>query len=411
MRALLGAAILVAACCLPVSLVWSATDANLTVCSAEPEQGEIRYRLRELWRVGADDADVLLGWVQRVIRDSESRLLFFDRQTKDVKVFSAAGRFLTEIGILGEGPGETSVPRDLIQRNGGGFGIVDGFPAKVVWLDSGFDPAGVTRPKVDEDGSGMVGMHWARPAGDNVVFAFEQHGMVDGRFSRNMQRKVATLDIEGNILSIHYQDTIPRLQDDHIDERTFFSPYFTWAADRDGRVYCALERDRYLIQITGPDGVVETLFERPYSPLPRSAEELSRQEKQLRGIYRDESRYSFTVGKTHPCIEAMWTDARGLWVEHSRSKRELPDGVLATYDLFSPAGHYLQRVVLLGEADPERDRWFVHEGGILSLILNYEGAARAHRVSQRAAAETSETDDERELEPLQVVIFEMVLAD
>ncbi|MBD3236207.1 MAG: hypothetical protein GF330_05865 [Candidatus Eisenbacteria bacterium] len=62
------------------------------------------------------------------------------------------------------------------------------------------------------------------------------------------------------------------------------------------------------------------------------------------------------IADYEPCIYQLRVDSHGrLWVTHSRSVRDLSEGIMISYDVFDPDGRYAQRVQIACEGSAESD--------------------------------------------------------
>ena len=78
----------------------------------------------KLGEVGDDETDIF-GWVADAKFDADGNVVVLDRMARDVRVFDVAGRFLTEFGGNGDGPGEFRDPFGLAILSGGRIVVAD----------------------------------------------------------------------------------------------------------------------------------------------------------------------------------------------------------------------------------------------------------------------------------------------
>ena len=74
--------------------------------SATPPGGIESLALRELWRAGGLDEDVIFGEIEQIVAGPEGNLYVLDSQLCQVMVFGPEGEFLRTLSREGEGPGE-----------------------------------------------------------------------------------------------------------------------------------------------------------------------------------------------------------------------------------------------------------------------------------------------------------------
>ena len=73
---------------------------------AKAPSGVETIELKELWRVGGYDDEVLFGVISDIITDDSGNYYMLESQLSEIQVYSADGEYLDTIGREGEGPGE-----------------------------------------------------------------------------------------------------------------------------------------------------------------------------------------------------------------------------------------------------------------------------------------------------------------
>ena len=72
-----------------------------------PALAQARWTLKETLRIGGGESGPTMFVQTRSIdADSKGRILVYDRQTQDIRMFAPDGKFIRTIGRLGSGPGE-----------------------------------------------------------------------------------------------------------------------------------------------------------------------------------------------------------------------------------------------------------------------------------------------------------------
>ena len=99
-----------------------------------PSQTIRNWHLKQEWRAGPEGENFLFGRIGDVALDGYGNLYLLDFQQQETYVFDPAGKFLKTLGGRGEGPGETTLARDLLLR-AGRTGLLNRFPAEIVWFD------------------------------------------------------------------------------------------------------------------------------------------------------------------------------------------------------------------------------------------------------------------------------------
>jgi hypothetical protein len=173
------------------------------------------------------------------------------------------------------------------------------------------------------------------------------------------------------------------------------------AVGPDGRVYAAADRDAYRIDVFAPDGARERTVARPFEPWRRDADEkarvLARLEDDVRNV---DMAKEFVVADCDPVLEYLRVDDAGcLWVQHARSWRDQPPGVLVTMDVFAPDGRLARQVRFAGPGNARDDTvWLLPDGRVAVVVGGVGG--------ERALVETADLD-----RPLQLMVLEQFGAD
>ena len=144
----------------------AAADVHRIIDADGPAEGVRPLALRELWRVGGEDEDVIFGRISDLKLGPDGSIYVLDNQLCHVVVISAEGEHLRDISRQGDGPGELRQPMGLIFLADDLLGVGMGFPGKLVTL--GLD--GTPR-----------GDHWpvGAPADGNLAVMISLH-FVDG---------------------------------------------------------------------------------------------------------------------------------------------------------------------------------------------------------------------------------------
>ncbi len=124
--------------------------------------------------------------------------------------------------------------------------------------------------------------------------------------------------------------------------------------------------------VFNPDGSVDHVIERPdFKTWKRD----QRDHRRILALFHawaspnPETWPEFDLEDTERAIAALHVDGHGrLWVQHSRSNRDQPDGVLLTMDVYDPAGRWLREVSLACEGNPISDGVrFLRDGRVLLI--------------------------------------------
>ncbi len=97
-------------------------SSTVLFASATPvmAQSQARWTLKETLRIGgAEGGPTSFVRTKSIEADSKGRILVYDQQSQDIKMFAPDGKFLRTIGRLGSGPGELRNAEGIaIDRNG-----------------------------------------------------------------------------------------------------------------------------------------------------------------------------------------------------------------------------------------------------------------------------------------------------
>lgn len=327
--------------------------------------------LEELWSVGGADSDLLFGLVIDARCDENGDVYLLDHQLSQVTRLSAGGQVLAVLGGEGEGPGECRQPQTLTMMPGGKVGLGQRFPGRFILVERDGTPAG----RIDLGGPG------AQQTGFNMLLSGRNRGgtllavslhqvPADGRQSRIS--KLQTLEPDGSILQeIARHETVLDFSRPHFVEREMVAPFVdAHAVGPDGRVYLAPERNAYRIEVYEPTGALVRTITREYDAPPRDPQTLDR----MNALFEEQDRalpfrITWEVEKIDPVVgEIIVTRDNEMWVASSRSGRDLPDGILARYDVFSPEGTWSREVQVRADADPEQDGLIFLDDGRVLLV-------------------------------------------
>lgn len=359
--AVLAALVLVLA---PAAPAWAGEEVvrdgvTHVLSGPTPSQGTQKLELEELWRVGgADDYDNLFGVVVQALNDEAGNIYLLDMQLGEVQVFSPEGAKIKTLSRQGQGPGEVTNPSDMCFLPSGNIGIVQTFPGKLVVIDREGIPVGdVLVGNADPAAGGFRVLIDAQCNGTDLVMG----GMTieQAQAGQNRTNFLASFTEEGKEVTRYMsKETKLDFQNFEIIEK---DQYFVfprrWALAEDGRVYGPPKRDDYVINVYAKDGTLERVIEREYENRPRSKEEMERIES---AIEAQTSQAPFEVKTeicdTEPVITSIEIAPDGsIWVNTNRSAHEQPEGVLMTYDVFSPEGHFVKQLQIACEGDGAND--------------------------------------------------------
>jgi hypothetical protein len=364
--------------------IYLAVLVAIAACQAEPErvnngprplQSIRNWHLKEEWRDSNQESDILFGFIADVTTDKKGNTYLLDFQQQETYVFDPAGKFLKTLGRKGEGPGETTMASRLVVRPDR-IGLMNRYPAEIVWLDLAGDPAGSIQPVSEDNPEANLGCWWARAWTDRIIWAVTVSSFSeDGITSTN---HVANCAGDGNIDSFYLtldEDAYTHgSRDGTVDESRYFNPLEgRWDVDPNGNVWIAPERDRYFLQVLAPDGrtIMETT--REFTSPARSPQETQKIRRPLDERWKN-TENPIVTGDRPPCIEKLWVMENPwgteVWIESGASHHDLPPGVMVRYDLFDLNGLFTNQVDIVGEGDPLFDKWYLVGNNRLIMVRN-----------------------------------------
>ncbi len=370
---------------------------NPATAVAAPET----VKLKELWRVGGEDDEVLFGVITDVITDRDGNFYLLDSQLLEVQVYAPGGKHLRTIGREGEGPGEFRMAYNLLLLPSGNIGVLQTAPSKIVGLTPEGEPADDFVLPGDGAG-GFKLLFGARNAGDQLAVTYGLNEFSEAGFSQNSI--LALIDASGKTEQrLHSQSSAMKSADAMIAETEWDSFRNRWSSGADGRAYSAVDFGDYTVNVWGPDGKLVHVIHREYAEHVRLGAQMDRVLEIYKGFTRQipfpNIRYE---------IEPNWNpiqsiNARGdgsLWVRTSRGTFDLADGQLGAFDVFDKNGHLVRQVTLEGQGDPTSDGYFI-VADRLFVVTDWLDAMMA--LQGGASAEDADED----AEPMAIICYQL----
>jgi hypothetical protein len=374
---------------------------------ATPSQGRETLKLEEAWRVGGDDEDgLLLALITEVCGDDKGNIYVLDSQLCNVHVFSPEGELLRTLFAQGEGPGETLRPRELVITDDG-VGVAEEFPSKVIMVDREGLPLENVRLTTADGGNlgALIGVDYG---GANLVLSGVEVTQGDTPGVQNRLYFLGCFTGTGkerfryceSSAQYNFQN-FTFVEEDHV-------PSFWWGFEvaPDGTVYAACERENYAISVFGPDGKVVRVIEREYQPYPRTEKE----KQWMIDLFTSATgelpfEVKNVIADNEPVIDffhrGLRVDGDGnLWVTTSRGLRDNTGGVLMTYDVFDPDGHFTRQVAVECEGDSFYDCLFWVSDDQVVLLTGAMAALAA-----QFGGGTALDSDEEEATPQEIICF------
>ncbi len=370
-----------------------------------PPLGSEVVTLEELWRAGGQDDETIFGSIVAATTDEDGNIYLLDAQLSTVHVYSPEGEFLRTLSREGEGPGEIQRGEDILFLPDGTIGVAHFFTGKVVRFDKDGVPSGTLYPGSDDPTTGgLRSLRNLRLRGNNLVACGGTMVASPGGTAKRTSY-IMSITSDGTE-KIRYLDKTTETsfgRREFIEKDSYFADDDRWALGPDGKVYAAVERDRYKVHVYDPDGTLIRVIERDYEPRKRTAEEKDRVAEGVVMIINGERVMpDAQIEENAPCISGMWvTDDGTLWVRSSHGGQDQPDGIMITYDLFDASGHYQKQVSLACDGDAKEDALYFLADGKIAL-------ARGVFSSWLGMFGGSQGEDEGDEPPeMEVILYQM----
>ncbi len=382
-------------------------DGTLHVMNpAAPSEGVRTIELKEQWRAGGeDDEEVFFGLITQTLADDEGNTYLLDTQLSQVYVFDADGAFVHPLSREGEGPGEITRPTDMLMLDDGILGLVQAFPGKIIKIDLEGNPAGDFSPHIgDAAAGGFLAVIDAKSCNGRFYLGGSHTTMHEGGTGRTTRQFVGLFKDDGGD-DVIFHETSFSMEFDNLKIREVdqYTPSRrVWAVYPDGRVVLAPERNEYRLNVYNPDGTLERVIEREFESRPRNDLE----NKRIDAIFAAQTRnipieIDFTKAETEQDIATISLDDDGyLWVQTSRSGFEQPAGVMLTFDIFDPEGHFVRQCPVTCDGDPMHDGLLLTGGSRMVLVRGFIDAALAMQ-----AGGALEMEDEEDPAPMEVISY------
>ena len=382
---------------LPIVCFGSGKEIPRTIDDDGPAQGVQQLALRELWRVGGEDEDVIFGRITDLKMHPDGSVYVLDNQLCHVVVVSAEGEHLRDISREGDGPGELRQPMGLVLLPDDVLGIGLGFPAKLVTLRLDGTPIGTHYPvgaPAEGNVAVMISLQYVDgvlgASGGSIAFVTDGDSYTDrflsvgdaayGEFRRILER-TTPFDPTGY--------TFVEADRYYIDR--------SWALGPGGRIYAPMKRDAYEISEFNTAGELQRVFGRQYKARKRTMAEKGRVSPIINPGAPDDT--NWTIADHDECVTRIMVnpDDGTIWVLTPHGHEDQPEGILETWDVFATDGKYLRQVTVpLGHEMSEGTCYLV--GGGRMVVVR----------GTQSAFSDGEDDGETEVEPLEVICYEML---
>jgi len=371
--------------------------------SSVPSKGNRTVELEEVWRVGGDDGEDFFGMISQVRIGEDGLIYLLDTRLSEVPVYSPDGERVNTLSREGDGPGETRIPSNMLFMPDGSLGLVQVFPGKIIKVQTDGTPAGNFQPGGgDPTQGGFLQMFDCVANGEDIVVTAEAIS-TGGPTSQDRANFVASFDAEGKELvryfenAYHWDFTAFEFNEDKLGRVDFRSV----TASPDGRLYVATERNKYAITVYNRDGSIDRVIEREFEHRMRTDEEYNRIKTTTEGQLAQIPNAKIVISKTDPDVGGLVFGPDGnLWVSNSRGGEDQPDGVMFTWDVFTPNGHFIETVSAVCPGDGRNDLIIWTGDGAAVQVTGFTEAVQA---LQNRGGGGEADDDEEEAEPMEVI--------
>jgi len=344
-----------------------------------PRDGVHQLDLEEIWRHGGEDDDeVLFGLVSSVVTGADGNLYVLDSQLAQVNVFSPDGELIDTLGRQGTGPGEFQAPNQMAMLPGGGLGVSQVFPGRLVCINLDGTPLSEITVS-DPTAGGFPLVMNVRSGGETLVLGgminaydqatnkVDQHYFVrsfgtDGVLNHEFFSKDLVMDFNSQY---------------HLEESNHDFVWWRLAVTPDGRVVAGIPRNTYEISVFTADGTKEMVFGREYESLERTVEQSERVEAIMATQMRQMPPGSTSeIAKTEQDLYGIHCQRNGeFWVTTSRAMYSPPAGVFTQWDVFDAQGQFDRQVQTTIPGRPGHDLLMLTEHGYAVKITGFWDAA------------------------------------
>lgn len=355
-----------------------AVQISLAGCAAAVADSHLDVFCELVWEISGETEDYLLGGLLvDAGRDADGNLCFVDYNNKDLKLFSPDGRYLRTLGRAGDGPGECRDARRLLLAADGRLGLLQVFPACVVWLNPDGTPGGriTMQNTLAEQGGFMAAPHAVQHKQTILVYA---SSVSRSRGVVSEWNWIAPLQPDGTLGGALFTKKIEQPERDaqnRVDEGDYYDLWAArWAPDGQGGVWLAPQRDSYQLVRNDQEGAFVQTVTLPYTPVVR--DDLAR-----RQVLEQLGRKRLGAGEIKlrphaPVVRSLRLSEQGqLWVDLDLGGRGPVPGTIAWLDILDADGDRLRQIRLHGPFDPETDQWrFIDDEHLFVLHSQHEGA-------------------------------------
>jgi len=273
--------------------------------------------------------------------DANENVYIADDSDMAIKVYDRQGQYLKTIGRQGNGPGEFESIGNMLFLPDGRLLVADYQQRRT----SLFSP----------DGEFLSSFPWKKFY-SLVLLADETSCTVTENVYADQERElwVKKIDLSGEELQAIGKFTPAQFKTVRQGEVMFgmsipWTPASIFAGDRKRQWLYHCLNDKYIIEVYDGQGKLFRKMERPYEPVPVTAEDIqavkSRYAERAGSVYAKLAE-QMEFSKVKTVTDRLVVDSDGnLWVRLNEEKKE-GEKTFTAYDIFSPDGFYEARVWL-----------------------------------------------------------------
>jgi hypothetical protein len=347
--------------------------ATLAFLLVVPElDAQTSWTLKETLRIGgAESGPAMFVQARSIDADAKGRILVYERQTQDIRVFGPDGKYIRTIGRVGSGPGEMRNAEGIVVDRRGKIWVRDAANARFTifnaegefeknWTMKFCWSQGQWNPQVDRAGR-VIDYDCVVPAGGgrSVGYAVVAY--------RGDQSGVDTLAARPECGSRELSEAgtwITRSEKSTMYRSIPFAPFPLGVLGPTGETWCAPNSSRYEIMriVTGAKDTLRisrTLPPVAVTKAERDSIVASFEEKGPSGL--DFSR----IPRTKPAIERITMDDQGRpWVRRSDARGRV------SFDVYSAAGQLIATAELGPYRSPMHLPFVVRGGNVYAVVLD-----------------------------------------
>ncbi|MFT5232306.1 MAG: hypothetical protein ACI9UK_000005 [Candidatus Krumholzibacteriia bacterium] len=376
--------------------------------SATPANGHRTVTLEEEWRVGGEDGEDFFGMISQVLVGDDNLIYLLDTRLSEVPVYDTDGVRVNTLSREGDGPGESRTPSNMLFMPDGNLGLVQVFPGKIITIATDGTPSGDFTPGGGGTAGGFMTLFDTVSNGEHVVATGESIKMAANGTGQDRVNFVAAFDKDGAEVVRYFENAFSwdftnfELNEDEMGRVDFRRV----TAGPDGRMYIATQRNAYEITVFNQDGTLDRVINREYEHVMRTEAELARVNAVAEAQLAQVPNAKITMSHSEPDLAGMNFGPDGnLWVATSRGGIDQADGVLFTWDVFSPDGEFLEMVSAACEGDGDNDLLMWTNDGAAIQVTGFQEAVEA--LQSQGAGGTGEEEDDGEAEPMEVIYLKI----